>query len=123
MSDGNITLLYSMAMIVDALTALLVGKAYDHLKEKTGLKTGGLLLLIGIPIITILLPPLTISNSTTLIIIGMAAFGIVMGTHEAIMRSAIADITLLISVGLVMEYLTPVTDLLFSESCAYGLAL
>ncbi|MEL7565758.1 MAG: MFS transporter [Dehalobacterium sp.] len=93
MSDGNITLLYSTAMIVDAITALLVGKAYDHLKEKTGLNTGGLLLLIGIPMITILLPLLTMSNSPTLIVIGMVAFGIVMGTHETIMRSAIADIT------------------------------
>lgn len=93
MSDGNITLLYSGAMIVDAVTALLVGKAYDHMKDKTGMKTGGLLVLMVIPFITLLLPFLTLSNSTTLIVIGMVVFGIVMGTHETIMRSAIADIT------------------------------
>ena len=93
MSDGNITLLYAGAMIVDAATALIVGKAYDRMKKKTGLKTGGLLILMAIPFITMLLPFLTLGSSTTLIVIGMAIFGIVMGTHETIMRSAIADIT------------------------------
>lgn len=93
MSDGNITLVYSIAMIVDAATALLVGKAYDRIKIKTGMRTGGILVLMAIPVITILLPILTLSNSTTFIIIGMIVFGIVMGTHETVMRSAIADIT------------------------------
>lgn len=93
MSDGNITLLYSVAMVVDAATALLVGKVYDRLKIKTGMRTGGLLVLIAIPFITLLLPFLTLSNSTVLIVIGMIVFGIVMGTHETVMRSAIADIT------------------------------
>jgi MFS family permease len=93
MSDGNITLRYSGAMAVDAVAALLVGKAYDNMKKKTGIKTGGLAVLMAIPFITLLLPFLTISNSTPLIVIGMVIFGVVMGTHETIMRSAVADIT------------------------------
>lgn len=93
MSDGNITLLYSVAMVVDAATALLVGRTYDRLKIKTGMRAGGLLVLMAIPFITLLLPFLTLSNSTILIVIGMIIFGIVMGTHETVMRSAIADIT------------------------------
>ncbi|BAF58947.1 hypothetical transmembrane transport protein [Pelotomaculum thermopropionicum SI] len=93
MSDGNITLLYSAAMIVDALTALLIGKAYDRIKKKTEIKTGGLLVLTVVPFITLLLPFLTLSGSTALIVVGMVVFGIVMGTHETVMRSAIADIT------------------------------
>lgn len=93
MSDGNITLVYSAAMIVDAATALLVGKTYDRLKIKTGMRTGGILVLIAIPFSTMLLPVLTLSNSTSLIVIEMIVFGIVMGTHETVMRSAIADIT------------------------------
>ena len=92
MSDGDITLLYAIAMIVDALTALIVGRAYDSQKKKTARKTGGLLVLVLIPFNTVLLPFLTLSYSTTLIITGMVIFGIVMGTHETIMRSAIADI-------------------------------
>ena len=93
MSDGNITLLYSLAMLVDAVAALVVGKMYDRLKERTGKKTGGILVLAAIPLLTMLLPLFTLSTSTSLIVIGMVLFGLVMGTHETIMRSAIADIT------------------------------
>jgi len=93
MSDTDITLLYAVAMIVDAVAALLVGKAYDRIKIKTGRKTGGLLVLTAIPFITLLLPFLTLSKSIPLIVIGMTIFGVVMGTHETVMRSAIADIT------------------------------
>ncbi len=93
MLDGTITLVYSIAMIVDAFTALLVGKYYDRLKIKTGSRTGGILILIAIPVITVTLPILTLSKSGILIVMGMVAFGIVMGTHETIMRSAISDIT------------------------------
>jgi MFS family permease len=93
MSDANITLLYAIAMGVDAAAALLVGKFYDRIKQKTGRKTGGLLALTVIPLLTLFLPFLTLSNSILLIVIGMVIFGIIMGTHETIMRSAIADIT------------------------------
>ena len=92
-SDKNITLLYAGAMAVDAVTALLVGKAYDRMKQKKGIKTGGLTVLTAIPFITLLLPFMTLGSSTALIVIGMVILGIVMGTHETIMRSAIADIT------------------------------
>lgn len=92
-SDGNITLFYSIAMVIDAATALFVGKAYDQIKKRTGNKTSGLLILMAIPIITLLLPFTTLSSSIPLILIGMIAFGIVIGTHETIMRSSIADIT------------------------------
>lgn len=93
MSDANIILLYSVAMIVDAITALLIGRAYDQLKVKTGVRTGGLLVLMFLPFITLLLPFLALSNSPVLIIAGMVIFGIVLGAHETVMRSAIADIT------------------------------
>ena len=93
MSDGNITLLYSAAMAVDAVAALLVGKAYDYMKKKTGIKTGGLFVLMLIPFITLPLPFMTMSKSIPLIVTGMVIFGVVMGTHETIMRSAVADVT------------------------------
>lgn len=93
MSDGTITLLYAGAMAVDAVAALLVGNAYDRLKKKKAMKTGGLTVLMAIPFITLLLPFMTLSSSITLIVIGMMIFGVVLGTHETIMRSAIADIT------------------------------
>lgn len=93
MSDGNITLLYSLAMIVDAVVALVVGKTYDKLKTKSGKKAGGILVLVTLPVISLLLPTLALSHSLPLIIVGMLIFGVVMGVHETVMRSAIADIT------------------------------
>lgn len=93
MADGTITLLYSVSMAVDALAALIMGNAYDRLKEKQGTKTGGLNVLMAIPLITLLLPFLTLGMSVVLISVGMIVFGLVIGTHETIMRSAIADIT------------------------------
>lgn len=93
MSDGDITLVYSLAMIADAVTALVVGKIYDKLKAKSGKKAGGLLVLMVLPAVSLLLPVLTLSHSAILIAIGMIVFGIVMGIHETVMRSAIADVT------------------------------
>lgn len=93
MSDAGITLLYSVAMIVDAVAAMLVGGAYDRLKKKTGASSGGLLVLMGIPVLTVALPFLTLARSPALVTAGMVLFGVIMGTHETVMRSAIADIT------------------------------
>ena len=93
LTDGSITLIYSVAMIVDALTALTVGRLYDKLKEKSGKKDGGILVLGAIPLVTLLLPFFGLTTSKSLLIVSMIIFGIIMGTHETIMRSAIADIT------------------------------
>lgn len=93
LTDGKITLIYSVAMIVDALTALIVGRLYDKLKEKSWKKNGGILVLGAIPVVTLLLPFFGLTMSKSLIIVSMIIFGIIMGTHETIMRSAIADIT------------------------------
>lgn len=93
LTDGKITLIYSVAMIVDAVTALIVGRLYDKLKEKSGKKNGGILVLGAIPVVTLLLPFFGLTMSRNLIIVSMIIFGIIMGTHETIMRSAIADIT------------------------------
>ncbi len=93
MSDGNITLVYAVAMVADAVTALIIGKAYDRLKAKSGKKTGGLLVLMFLPVVSALLPVMALSNSAPLAVIGMIIFGVIMGAHETIMRSAIADVT------------------------------
>ncbi len=93
MSDGNITLVYSLAMAADAVIGLIIGKAYDKLKAKSGKKAGGLLVLMALPVASALLPVLVLSNSVPLVVIGMILFGTVMGVHETVMRSAIADVT------------------------------
>lgn len=91
--DGSITLFYAIAMIVDAVFALLIGRIYDLIKKKQQNKKAGLLSLAFIPFATMALPFLALSNHVPLVVAGMVMFGIIMGAHETIMRSAIADIT------------------------------
>ena len=92
-SDAAITSLYSFAMIVDAVAELIIGRAYDRFKARSGKKSGGLLTLAVIPALTILIPLLTLGSDPALAAAGMALYGIVLGGHETVMRSAIADLT------------------------------
>lgn len=93
MPDTNITALYAIAMIVDAIIAVIVGKLYDNIKKRTGNRISGLLVLIFIPIFSMFIPFLTLGNSFILAIIGLILYSVVLGGHETIMRSAIADLT------------------------------
>jgi MFS family permease len=95
--DAQITLFYSVAMALDAGFALLVGFIYDRIKNKTGNKKAGLLTLLFVPFVTAVLPFLTLGmdKSIPFLLAGVVCFGAVMGAHETIMRSAIADITTL----------------------------
>lgn len=92
-SDGMVPILYAVAMAVDALVAIFIGKGYDHLKRKLGHKTGGVLILLIVPSLTAFVPLLTLSHSVSMLWIGMVLMGVVLGAHETVMRSAIADIT------------------------------
>jgi len=91
--DAQIALYYAIAMGIDAVAALLVGKLYDVMKSRGNNHSAGLNLLVIIPLTTLLMPLFIFSQRHILIIIGILCWGIVMGIHETIMRSAIADIT------------------------------
>jgi MFS family permease len=82
--DAQIPLIYAMAMGVDAIAALLVGKTYDRI---------GLISLLAVPLLTLPIPFLAFSHSYDLVLIGMALWGVVRGIQETIMRAAIADLT------------------------------
>lgn len=90
-SDVQIPIFYAIAMGVDAITALIIGKTYDKI---------GLTSLIAIPLLTIPIPFFAFSNSYSLAVIGIVFWGAVMGIHETIMRAAIADLTSLEHRGL-----------------------
>jgi len=81
-SGSQIPIFYAIAMGVDALVALIIGKTYDKV---------GLVSLITIPLLTIPIPFLAFSQSFYLAIISAVLWGAVMGIHETIMRAAIAD--------------------------------
>jgi MFS family permease len=82
--DAQIPIMYAIAMGVDALAALVVGKTYDRV---------GLISLLAVPLLTLPIPFLAFSHNYSLVLIGMVLWGIVMGTQETIMRAAIADLT------------------------------
>jgi predicted MFS family arabinose efflux permease len=82
--DAHIPLIYAIAMGVDALAALLVGKTYDKI---------GLISLLAVPFLTLPIPFLAFSYSYSLVLIGIVLWGAVMGIQETIMRAAIADLT------------------------------
>ena len=92
-SDAYIPLLYAIAMGIDAGMALVIGKTYDSLKNKWKNDNAGLFLLLIIPLLTMFIPLLAFSMNYEFIIISAVIWGMVMGTHETIMKSAIADIT------------------------------
>jgi len=92
LSDAQIPLCYALAMAVDAFIALRVGGLYDLLKNKKGLRLAGLELLLVIPLLSLFIPVFIFLKSIFALLIGIVFWGIVMGTHETIMRSALADI-------------------------------
>jgi MFS family permease len=82
--QAQIPLFYALAMGVDAIVALIIGKTYDRI---------GLVSLLALPLLTIPIPFLGFSGSYALVICGIVLWGAVMGIHETIMRAAIADLT------------------------------
>jgi predicted MFS family arabinose efflux permease len=92
-TDAQIPLMYALAMAVDAVIGLFIGRWYDKIKIRFDNEHAGLLLLIILPLLTALIPLFTLSPRLAVIIAGVVLWGIVMGTHETIMKAAIADIT------------------------------
>lgn len=81
--EVQIPVLYAVAMAVDVLAALAVGKAYDRI----GLKS-----LAIIPFVTLPLPFLAFSQQYGLALAAAVLWGVIMAVHETVMRAAIADL-------------------------------
>ena len=83
-SDAQIPILYAVAMGVDAVVALIIGRVYDRV---------GLGSLIAIPLLTLPIPMLAFSHSQPAAVASIVLWGAVMGIQETVMRAAIADLT------------------------------
>lgn len=92
-TDAQIPLFYAVAMGIDAVVALSIGKIYDVVKNKGKNEKSGLSVLITIPLFSLFLPILAFSGNFIFAATGVCLWGVIMGIHETIMRSAIADIT------------------------------
>ncbi|MBE7469155.1 MAG: MFS transporter [Anaerolineae bacterium] len=77
-----IPLLYAVAMGVDALAALVCGRLFDRL---------GLTTLMAAALLSALFAPLVFWGGFAGALLGMALWGIGMGTQESIMRAAVAE--------------------------------
>lgn len=92
-SDAQIPLFYVLAMGMDAIAALGIGRMYDLQKARKKDERAGLDTLLVIPVLSLFIPAAAFSKTFSLCLVGTLIWGIVMGSHETIMRSAIADIT------------------------------
>lgn len=80
-SDSTIPLLYALAMGVDGVAALVLGRWFD---------ARGLGILTAVPLLSCLFAPLVFSTSLPLAVVGTALWGVGMGAQESIVRAAIA---------------------------------
>lgn len=90
LKEGNIIpqdyipLVYGFAMISDAILAILAGKFYDKLKNKKNI-------LYSIPVFTFFSVSLVFSTNLILISISVFLWGLVMATHETLLKAYIVD--------------------------------
>lgn len=80
--DAQIPVFFALAMGVDALFALLIGRVFDQI---------GLLSLAAVPLLTLPVPFLVFGRGFFPVLAGMVLWGAVMGMQETIMRAAIAE--------------------------------
>jgi MFS family permease len=81
-SPDLIPILYAVAMGVDALAALVIGRLFDRI---------GISVLIPVAIVSSFFAPFVFLDGLNLAFLGMALWGVGMGAQESIMRAAIAE--------------------------------
>ncbi|BAS26922.1 MFS transporter [Limnochorda pilosa] len=84
MSDPLIPVSFAVAMGVDALAALAIGRIYDRV---------GLTAVLALPLGTIPATVLAFGGTAASAWAGLVVWGLVLGVQETIMRAAIADLT------------------------------
>ncbi|MGQ9558543.1 MAG: MFS transporter [Desulfurispora sp.] len=76
--------LYALAMLVDGLLAVPIGRWYDR---------QGLKVLLLVPLLSLLVAICGLMQQRWLVVVAAVLWGIVMSMHETIMRAALADMT------------------------------
>lgn len=78
---NTIPLFYAVAMAVDAIAALILGRLFDR---------NGIIVLVGTFLLSALFAPLAFLGNASLALFGMVLWGIGMGAQESIVKAAIA---------------------------------
>ncbi len=81
-SPNWIPILYAVAMGVDAVAALILGRLFDRL---------GMPVIMGVSILSALFAPLVFLGGFDLALLGMVLWGIGMGAQESIIKAALAE--------------------------------
>ncbi len=81
-SPGWIPLFYAIAMAVDGVAALILGRLFDRL---------GLKVIMGTAVLSALFAPLVFLGGFKLALLGMVLWGIGMGSLESIIKAALAE--------------------------------
>jgi len=77
-----IPILYAVAMGVDAVAALILGRLFDRL---------GMPVIMGVAVLSALFAPLVFLGGFDLALVGMILWGIGMGAQESIIKAALAE--------------------------------
>lgn len=77
-----IPVLYALAMATDGAAALVLGRLFDRV---------GLIAVAGASLVAASFAPLVFTHSAVAAIVGVAIWGIGMGSQESVMRAAVAD--------------------------------
>jgi MFS family permease len=93
MPDAHIPLVYAVAMAVDGVAAVAVGLWYDRLKAAANSERAGILTLVALPVLSAAVPVLGFTRNYWLGGAAVLLWGVIMGAHETVMRSAVADLT------------------------------
>lgn len=82
-SDVWIPIFYAIAMGVDGLAALILGRLFDR---------KGLVILIGATFLSALFAPFVFLGEFYMVLVGMILWGIGMGAQESIMKAVVANL-------------------------------
>ena len=80
---AGVPLIYAVAMAVGAVSALVVGWVYDHV---------GARVLLVVPVLVAAVPSLTLSESTSVVVIGVVVWGLAAGVQDSAVKALVAEL-------------------------------
>jgi MFS family permease len=83
LTASMVPVLYAVAMVVDAVAAVVTGLAYDRY---------GAAVLLVLPVVAGLIPALAFSATVAVAVVGVLAWGAALGVQESTLRATVADL-------------------------------